>query len=127
MSRKLAEQPEEDVAENQQSNSTAIQCNAHGHKAVSCMTRIKSCFLCGKQGHKARNCRSNGRKFGGQSKDGNPVQHGEVSASCLVQPSEGKPTKEKVNSCIKGDQLLLACGKKIPLWSNACVEPSSVV
>ena len=31
--------------------------------------------------------------------------------------------KEEVSSCIKGDQLLLACGKKIPLFSNACVEP----
>ena len=126
MSRKLTEQPEGDKAENTQSNSTAIQCfkcNTHGHKAVNCATRIKSCFLCGKQGHEARNCRSNGRRFGGQIKDGNPVQRGEVSASCLVQPSEVKPSKEEVNSCIKGDQLLLACGKKIPLLSNACVEP----
>ena len=59
VSRKLAEQPEEDEAENTQSNSTAIQCykcNALGHKAVNCLTRIKSCFLCGKQGHEARNC-----------------------------------------------------------------------
>ena len=124
VSRKL----EEDEAENTQSNSIAIQCykcNARGHIAVNCPTRKKSCFLCGKQGHEARNCRSNGRRFGGQNKDGNPVQRGEVSASCLVQPSEVKPTKEEVESCIKDDQLLLACGKKIPLLSNACVEPSS--
>ena len=107
-SRKLAEQPEEDEAENTQSKSTAIQCfkcNTRGHKAVNCTTRIKSCFLCGKQGQEARNCRSNGRRFGGQSKDGNPVQRGEVSASCLVQPSEVKSTKE-VNSCIKDEQLV---------------------
>ena len=125
VSKKLAEEPE-DEAENTQSNSTAIQCyncNARGHKAVNWPARIKSCFLCGKQGHEARNCRSNGRRFGGQSKDGNPVLHGEVSASCLVQPSEVKPTKEEVNSCLKDDQLLLACSKKIPLLSNACVEP----
>ena len=38
-----------------------------------------------KQGHEARNCRSGGRRSGGQSKDGNPVQRGQVSASCLVQ------------------------------------------
>ena len=59
VSRKLAEQPEEDEAENTQSNSTAIQCfkcNTRGHKPVNCPTRIKSCFLCGKQGHEARNC-----------------------------------------------------------------------
>ena len=130
MSRKLAEQPEGDEAENTQSNSRAIQCykcNARGHKAVSCPSRIKSCFLCGKQAHEARNFRSNGRRFGGQSKDGNPVQRGEVSTSCLVRPSEVKPTREEVNSCIKDDQLLLACGKKIPLSGSTCVEPSSGV
>ena len=68
VSRKLTEQPEGDEPENTQSNSTAIQCfncNTHGHKAVNCVTRIKSCFLWGKQGHEARNCRSNGRRFGG--------------------------------------------------------------
>ena len=51
------------------------------------------------------------------------MQCGQLSASCLVQPPEVKPTNEEVNSCIKDDQLLLACGKKIPLVSNACVEP----
>ena len=42
------------------------------------------------------------------------MQRGQVSASCLVQPSEVKPTDEEVKSCIKDDKLLLACGKKIP-------------
>ena len=28
-----------------------------------------------------------------------------------------------MKSCIQNDQLLLACGKKVPLLSNACVEP----
>ena len=98
VSRKLAEQPEEDEAENTQSNSTAIQCfkcNTRGHKALNCPTRIKSCFLCGKQGHEARNCPSNGRRFGGQSKNGNPVQRGEVSARCLVQPLKSNLRKKK--------------------------------
>ena len=49
-----------------------------------------------------------------------------MSTSCLVRPSEVKPARE-VNSCIKDDQLLLACGKKIPLLSNACVESSTGV
>ena len=83
----------------------------------------KKCFLCGKQGHEARNCRSGGLRSGGQIKDGNPVQRGQVSASCLVQPPEVKPTEEEIKSYIKDDQLLLACGKKIPLLSSACVEP----
>ena len=60
---------------------------------------------------------------GGQSKDGNPVQRGQVSACCLVQSPEVEPTDEKVKSCIKDDKLLLACGKKIPSLSSACVEP----
>ena len=46
-----------------------------------------------------------------------------MSVSCLVQPPEVKPTEEEVNSCIKDDNLLSACGKKIPLLSSACVEP----
>ena len=83
----------------------------------------KKCFLCGKQGHEARNCRSGGGRSGGQNKDGNPVQCGQVSASCLVQPPEVKPTDEEVKACIKDDKLLLACGKMIPLLSSVCVEP----
>ena len=51
------------------------------------------------------------------------MQRGQVSASCLVQPPEVKPSDEEVKACIKDDKLLLACGKKIPLLSSACVEP----
>ena len=125
-SRKPTVQPERDEARNTQSNSTALhcfKCNTQGHKAVNCPTMAKKCFLCGKQGHEARNCRSGGRRSGRQSKDGNPVQRGQVSDSCLVQPPEVKPTEEELKSCIKDDKLLLACGKKIPLVSSACVEP----
>ena len=32
-------------------------------------------------------------------------------------------TPEEVKLCIQDDQLLLACGKKVPLLSNAWVEP----
>ena len=125
-SRKPTAQPERDEAKNTQINPTALhcfKCNTRGHKAVNCPAMAKKCFLCGKQGHKARNCRSGGRRSGGQSKDGNPVQRGHVSASCLVQPPEVKPTEEEVKSCIKDDKLLLACSKKIQLLSSACVEP----
>ena len=124
-SRKPTVQPERDKAKNTQINPTALhcfKCNTQGHKAVNGPTMAQKCFLCGKQGHKARNCRSGERRSGGQSKDGNPVQHGQVSASCLVQLPEVKPTEE-VKSLIKDDQLLLACGKKIPLLSSSCVEP----
>ena len=126
VSRKPTVQPERDEAKNMQINPPALhcfKCNTRGHKAVNCPTLTKKCFLCGKQGHEARNCRSGGRRPGGQSKDGNPVQHGQVSASCLVQPPEDKPTDEEVKACIIDDKLLLACGKKIPLLSSACVEP----
>ena len=52
--------------------------------------------------------------------------HGkQVSAGCLVQSSPPQATAEDIQSCIEGDQLLLACGKKIPLLSSACVQPLS--
>ena len=107
-------QPERDKAKNTQINLTAVhcyKCNTRGHKAVNCPTIPKKCFLCGKHGHEARNCRSGGQRSGRQNKDGNPVQRGQVSTSCLVQPSKVKPTEEEVKSCIKDDKLLLACGK----------------
>lgn len=128
VSRKPVVPPEREEPKNTQSNSTPLQCfkcNARGHRAANCPTIGKRCFLCGKQGHEARNCRSGGRRSGGQSRDGNPVQRGQVSASCLVQQIESKPTAEEVKSCIKDEKLLLACGKKIPLLSSACVEPLS--
>ena len=121
-------QPKAEEIKTAQSNSdtTALQCykcNARGHKAINCPTLARKCFLCGKQGHEARNCRSNKQKSGGQNKDGNPVQRGQVSAGCLVKPPDVNATPEEVKSCIENDQLLLACGKKVPLLSNACVEP----
>ena len=125
-SRKPIVPPKRDEDKNMQINSTVLhcfKCNTRGHRAVNCPTMAKKCFLCGKQGHEARNCRSSGRRSGGQSKDGNPVQRGQVSASCLVQSPEVKPTDEEVKSCIKDDKLLLAGGKKIPLLSSACIEP----
>ena len=51
------------------------------------------------------------------------MQRGQVSAGCLVKPPDVNATPEEVKSCIENDQLLLACGKKVPLLSNACVEP----
>ena len=92
-------------------------------KQNNCPALARKCFLCGKQGHEARNCRSGGRRSGGQGKDGTPVQRGQVSAGCLVKSRHLNATPEEVKSCIQNDQLLLACGKKVPLLSNACVEP----
>ena len=81
-SRKPTVQPERDEAKNMQNNQTALhcfKCNTRGHKAVNCPIIAKRCFLCGKQGHEARNCRLGGRRSGGQSKDGNPVQRDDKS------------------------------------------------
>ena len=117
-------QSKAEETKNAQSYTTALQCykcNARGHKAINCPTPARKCFLCGKQGHEARNCRSGGRKSGGQ--DGNPVQHGQVSAGCLVKSPDLNTTPKEVKSCIQNDQILLACGRKVPLLSNACVEP----
>ena len=90
---------------------------------MNCPTLARKCFLCGKQGHEERNCRSGGRKSGSQNKDGNPVQRAQVSAGCLVKSPDLNATLEEVKSCIQNNQHLLACGKKVPLLSNACVGP----
>ena len=127
-SRKLVVQPQKEETKNQQNDSTTVVCfkwNARGHKAVNCPSLVKKCFMCGKQGHEARNCRSGKQKSGGQNINGPPVQRGQVSAGCLVNPPEVKPTEEDVRACIKDDNLLLASGKKIPTVSNACLEPLS--
>ena len=127
-SKKLQLRPKVDKTKNQQNDSTTVvcfKCNTRGHKAVNCPSLVKKCFLCGKQGHEARNCRSGKQKSGGQNRYGHPVQRGQVSAGCLVQPPEVKPTEEEVRACIKDDKLLLTSGKKIPIVSNACLEPLS--
>ena len=110
-SRKPTVQPERDEAKNTQINPIALHCfkyNTRGHKGVNCPTMAIKVFSVWQAGTQPRNCRSGGWRC--------------VSASCLVQPSEVKPTEEG-KSCIKDDKLLLACGKKIPLLSSACVEP----
>ena len=69
----------------------------------------------------ARNCKSSVPRSGGQIKYGNPVVRNEVSAGCLVQSSPPHAMAEDIQACIEGEQLFLACGKKIPLLSSACV------
>ena len=56
-----------------------------------------------------------------------PKQKLSRAKSRQLRRLEVKPPDEDVKACIKDDQLLLACGKKIPLLSNACVEPSTGV
>ena len=51
------------------------------------------------------------------------MQRGQFSAGCLVKSPDLNATPEEVKSCIQNDQLLLACGKKVPLLSYAYVEP----
>ena len=120
--------PQKEETKNQQNDSTIVvcfKCNARGHKAVNCPSLIKKCFMCGKQGHEARNCRSGKQRSGGQNRNSFPVQREQVSAGCLVKPPKVKPTEEEIRACIKDDKLLLASGKKIPIVSNACLEPLS--
>ena len=101
-SRKPVVLPQKDETKNQQNESTTevcFKCNARAHKAVNYPSLVKKCFVCGKQG--------------------------QLNAGCLVQPPEVKPTEEEVRACIKDDKPLLASGKKIPIISNACLEPLS--
>ena len=58
----------------------------------------------------------------GQLKPAIHVLHDQVDASCLVQSPQLEAMPEEIESRIDRDQLLLACGKKIPLLSGACVE-----
>ena len=97
------------------------RCNGRGHRSANCPTR--KCYLCGRHGHEARNCKSTVQRSGGQSKNGNPVRQNQVSAGCLVQSSPPQATAEDIQACIEGEQLLLACGKKIPLLSSAVFSP----
>ena len=95
-SRKPPVQLERDEAKNMQSNQTAprcFKCNTRGHRAVNCQTIATKCFLCGKQQHEARNCCLGGRDQEDKVRMVTlPVQRGQVSASCLVQPTDVKPT-----------------------------------
>ena len=94
--------------------------NGRGHRSANCPTR--RCYLCGKHGHEARNCKSSVRRSGGQINNGNPVRQNQVSAGCLVPPSI-QVTAEDIKACIEGEQLLLACGKKVPLLRVPVFSP----
>ena len=99
------------------------RCNGRGHRSANCPTR--KCYMCGRHDHEARNCKSSVPKSGGQNKIGTPVLRNHASAGCLVPSSPPQATAEDIQSCNEGDQLLLACGKKILLPSTAWVQPFS--
>ena len=118
--------PEKDDNKKPVSDTTPLhcyRCNGRGHRSANCPTR--KCYLCGRHGHEARNCKSSVPRSGGQNKNGNPGPRNQFSAGCLVQSSPPQATAEDIQACIEGDQLLLACGKKIPLLNSACVQPLS--
>ena len=118
--------PEKDDNKKPVSDTTPLhcyRCNGRGHRSANCPTR--KCYLCGRHGHEARNCKSSVPRSGGQNKNGNPGPRNQFSAGCLVQSSPPQATTEDIQACIEGDQLLLACGKKIPLLNSACVQPLS--
>ena len=100
-------------------------CNGPGDRYANWPTT--KCYLCGRHGHEARNCKSIVPRSGGQIKNGNHVRRNQVSAGCIVQSSPPQATAEDIQACIKDEQLLLACGKKIPLLSTTCAQPLSGV
>ena len=99
------------------------RCNGCGHRSANCPTR--KCYLCGRHGQEARNCKSRVQRSGGQNKNSNSRPQNQVSAGCLVQSSLPQAMADDIWSCLEGDQLLLACGKEIPLLSSACLQPLS--
>ena len=106
---------------------SGYRCGFRGHKAVNCSSQAaKHCCNCGNQGHEERNCRYNDPKSGLQSNASPPWPKGQFkSAGCLVQTPPLQASPEEIQSCIKDDQLLLACGKKVPLLCSKCVQPLS--
>ena len=120
--------PEKDDNKKPPTDTTPLhcyRCNGRRHRSANCP--IRRCYLCGRHGHAARNCKSSVPKSGGQSKNGSPMLRNQVSTGCLVQSSPPQATAEDIQSFIEGDQLLLACGKKIPSLSSTCVQPLSGV
>ena len=51
-----------------------------------------------------------------------PMPRKLVDAGCLVQSSPPQAMVENIQSCIEGDQLILACGKNISLLSGAPIR-----
>ena len=102
------------------------RCGSRGHRTVNCQAQTANrCYSCGKQGQEARNCRSNSPKSAPQSNACRPGHKRQLSAGCLVQTPSLQASPEEIQSCIENDHLLLACGKKVPLLRDACVQPLS--
>ena len=102
------------------------RCGSREHRAVNCSAQtVKHCYSCGKQGYEAQNCRPNVPKSTMHSNAGRSEPKGQSSAGCLVQTPPLQASPEEIQSCIEDDQLLLACGKKVPLLRSTCVQPLS--
>ncbi|XP_077862049.1 uncharacterized protein LOC144343218 [Saccoglossus kowalevskii] len=113
------------------------KCKGYGHMSRECKVRPSQgygvrCYNCGRLGHRSVTCRfstrfgdrPNVKKVGAAVVDlgGDAEQESEISAVCLVQPKF--TTKADIESCIDGGELLLAGGKRIPLFHNACFQQS---
>ena len=117
---------DDDESERTLSDSSTVRCfkyNGRGHKSFNCQNRVRRCYVCNKQGHEARNCKSSGLRPGGQTTISDPVPRNHISAGCLVQSPLVRATKEELESCIRDNQLMLACGKSVPVVSSVCVQP----
>ena len=120
------EETDDDESEKTLSDSSTVRCfkcNDRGHKSFNCPNGVRKCYLCNKQGHEARNCKYSGLRPGGQSKIVNSAPQNQVSAGCLVQSPLVRVTKEELESCIQDNQLMLACGKSVPVVSSVYVQP----
>ena len=120
------EETDDDESERTLSDRSTVRCfkcNGRDHKSFNCQNGVRRCYLCNKQGHEARNCKSSGLRPGGQTKISNPVPRHHISAGCLVQSPLVRATKEELESCIQDNQLMLACGKSVPVVGSVCVQP----
>ena len=111
------------------------KCNGFGHKQADCTTTKdstsvskKRCYNCNQLGHEVKECMlPKQNKKTPYKSAGAVVNQPEPSAGCLVQQTgeTDRATEDDVKSCIQDNELYLACGKSVPLISNACLQPSS--
>ena len=124
-------------------------CRGYGHRAADCKLQMraprrpeKRCYSCQRQGHEAKDCWSS-------TTTANPFTQKAAGAvyratlkevlqddSChsnekievnrhQTQTLKLEATEEEIQSCIEDDRLLLACGKTLPIVSNACIHQTT--
>ena len=122
-------------------------CRGYGHRVADCRLQMraprKRCYRCQRQGHEAKDCWSSTptantftQKAAGAVYKATPEEVLQEDDSCQsnvkievnrhpTQTLKVEAMEEEIQSCIEDDRFLLACGKTLPIVSNACIQPLS--